>query len=53
MLNTLRLVSQMINVLQNQDGDELRDIILSLHTVELVREGLSLTKELQPAVSCI
>lgn len=51
MLNSLRLVSQMINVFQNQNGEELRDNVLSLSILELVKEGIVLTKDMQPAVS--
>ena len=51
MLNSLRLVSQMINVFQNQNGEELRDNVLSLSILELVKEGIMLTKDMQPAVS--
>jgi hypothetical protein len=51
MLNSLRLVSQMINVFQNQNGEELRDNVLSLSILELVKEGILLTKDMQPAVS--
>jgi len=46
MLNSLRLVSQMINVFQNQNGEELRDNVLSLSILELVKEGIMLTKDM-------
>jgi hypothetical protein len=50
LLSTIRLVSSMINVLQNEEASSIKELLFSLSAVELLREGLHLNKDIQLAV---